>query len=191
MDLSSLLGTLMSSASVQGLVQASHTNSNAVQSVLGAALPSLISGAQAQSQDPATGFADALLSHSKADTSDLASFLGKVDLEDGGKIIGHLLGKDKDSQLTAISDKAGVSTKDASDILSAAAPLLMSLLGKESVSSATGNSSSAIGSVASSLLQNVDIGSILAGLLGGGNTAQPAAAKKASLLGKLLGKVLK
>ncbi len=191
MDLSSLLGTLMSSASVQGLGQASNTNSNAVQSVLGAALPSLISGAQAQSQDTATGFADALLSHSKDDTSDLASFLGKVDLEDGGKIISHLLGKDKDSQLTAISNTAGVAEKDTSNILSAAAPLLMSLLGKESVSSAADNSSSAIGSVASGLLQNVDVGSILAGILGGGNAAQPAAAKKTSLLGKLLGKLLK
>lgn len=191
MDISSLLGTLLSSDSVQSIGQASNTNNNSVQNVLAAALPSLISGAQVQSQDTSTGFADALLSHSKDDTSNIASFLGNVDLEDGGKIIAHLLGKDKDSQLQSISNTTGVAQKDTTNILSAVAPLLMSLLGKESVSSAADNSSSAISSVASSLLQNVDVTSILAGLLGGGTqTASNTNSNKLSFLGKLL-KLLK
>lgn len=149
----------------------------------------------AQSQDATTGFAEALLSHSKADTSNIAAFLNKVDLEDGGKIINHLLDADA---LTAISKKAGVSKKDTKNVLSAAAPLLMSLLGQQTVSSASASNASAIGAVASMLLQNVDMGSLLGGLLGvEGNTTssgkkkKPAANKKQtnvalSLLKKLL-----
>ena len=182
MDLSSLVGTLMSADSLQGVGKTSKTDTNTVQSVLGAALPSLLSSAQAQSQDTATGFAEALLSHSKADTSNIASFLGKVDVEDGGKIVNHLLDADT---LTAISKKAGVSKKDTKSVLSAAAPLLMSLLGQQTVSSASGSNASAIGAVASMLLQNADMGSLLGGLLGvesnttaSGKKKKPAAGKK-------------
>lgn len=182
MDISSLIGTLMSADSLQSVGKTSKTDSKSVQSVLGAALPGLLSSAQAQSGDEATGFAEALLSHSKADTSDIASFLGKVDMEDGGKIVNHLLSGDA---VADISRKAGVSKKDTTNILSAAAPLLMSLLGQQTVSSASDSNASAIGAVASALLQNADVGSLLGGLLGvesnttaSGKKKKPAAGKK-------------
>ena len=196
MDLSSLVGTLMSADSLQSVGKTSKTDSKTVQSILGAALPSLLSSAQTQSQDATTGFAEALLSHSKADTSNIVSFLNKVDMEDGGKIVNHLLDA---NALTAISKKAGVSKKDVTSVLSAAAPLLMSLLGQQTVSSASGSNASAIGAVASMLLQNADVGSLLGGLLGveGSTTAsgkkkKPAANKKqTSVALNLLKKLLK
>lgn len=189
MDISSLIGTLMSADSLQGMGKTSKTDSKSVQSVLGAALPGLLSSAQAQSQDEATGFAEALLSHSKADTSDIASFLGKVDMEDGGKIVNHLLSGDA---VADISRKAGVSKKDTTNILSAAAPLLMSLLGQQTVSSASGSNASAIGAMASTLLQNVDVGSLLGGLLGvGGNTTSSGKKKQTNVALNLLKKLLK
>ena len=195
MDISSLVGTLMSADSLQSVGKTSKTDSKTVQSVLGAALPSLLGSAQAQSQDASTGFAEALLSHSKADTSDIASFLNKVDMEDGGKIVNHLL--DADS-LSAIAKKAGVSKRDTASVLSTAAPLLMSLLGQQSVSSASASNASAIGAVTSMLLQNADVSSLLGGLLGvesnttsSGKKKKPAANKKQTdvalnLLKKLL-----
>ena len=178
MDISSLVGTLMSADSLQSVGKTSKTDSKTVQSVLGAALPSLLSSAQAQSQDTSTGFAEALLSHSKADTSNIASFLNKVDTDDGGKIVNHLLSSDA---VADISRKAGVSKKDATNILSTVAPLLMSLLGQQSVSSASASNASAIGSVASMLLQNVDMGNLLGGLLGvESNTASSGKKKPAN-----------
>ena len=167
MDISSLIGTMMSADSVQNIGKAAEADPKAVKNVLSAALPSLINGAKAQSEDTSTGFAEALLSHGKDDTSDLASFLGKVDLKDGGKIIGHLLGSASSDEIAEISRKAGASKKDTSNILSAAAPLLMSLLGKQASSSSSDSSASAVGSVASLLLKNVDVGSLLGNLLGG------------------------
>ena len=185
MDISSLVGTLMSADSVQNIGKATKTNKSAVTNVLAAALPSLLNGAKEQSADTSTGFADALLSHGKDDTSNLSSFLNKVDLDDGGKIIGHLLGSNANAQVNTISQNTGVSKKDTNNILSAAAPLLMSLLGQQAASNASAQqssasannnaaSSAAIGTAASLLLSNMDVSSLLSGLLGGGNSQAAA-----------------
>ena len=190
MDISSLIGTLMSADSLKNIGKATSTDSGKVKDVLAAALPSLINGAKTQCEDTSTGFVDALLSHGKDDTSDLSSFLSKVDLEDGGKIISHLLGSQSNSEISSVAKATGATTKDTSNILSAAAPLLMSLLGKQA--SAGNSDTSAVGSIASSLLQNADIGSILGGLVGGSSSQSASSgSNKLGLLGGILGKILK
>ena len=199
MDISSLIGTFMSSDALQNIGSAAQTDAKSAKDVLAAALPSLLSGAKAQSDDESTGFGEALLSHGKDDISDIASFLGKVDLEDGGKIIGHLFGNDSDNQIGTIAESAGVSKANTSNILSAAAPLLMSLLGQQASSSASDSSASALSSVASLFLKNADIGGILGGILGGGNNNSDeikiedanttTSAKPAGLISTLLGKL--
>ena len=167
MDISSILGTVLSSDSLQNISSASNADKKSVKNVLSAALPKLLEGMQAQNKDESTGFADALLSHGKKDTSDLSSFLGNVDLKDGGKIIAHLLGDNSDNEIKSIAKESGVSKKKTSNILSAAAPLIMSLLGQQASSSASDSSASAISSVVSLILENVDVGSILTSLLSG------------------------
>ena len=168
MDIKSLLGTIMSADALSNIGSAAGADKKDVKNVLTAALPSLLGGIQAQSDDETTGFGDALLSHGKADLSDLSGFLGKVDLEDGAKIIGHLFGKGKDEEISKIADEAGVTKAGATSILSAAAPLVMSLFGQHASSSADDSSNpSALASVVSLLLKNADIGSLLGGLLSG------------------------
>ncbi len=210
MDMNSLIKTLLSSDSVSGVSKATKASDSNVQSVLNAALPLLLNGAKAQSEDKNTSesFANALLSHGQKDTSNLSSFLKNVDLEDGAKIVKHLLG-DGDS-VKSIAKKSGVSTKEAGNILSAAAPLLMSLLGQQTTSKKNNNSAAAL-SVASALLQNVDVGDLLGNLLGGNtkkkSTSKKTTAKKsttkkstkkdddndtaAEVIGDILGKLLK
>ena len=194
MDISSLLGTIMSADTLSGISSATKADAKSVKNVLTAALPSLISGAQAQSADETTGFGDALLSHGKADTSDLASFLGNVDLKDGGKIIGHLLGGDSANQIASIAQSTGVNKKKTSNILSAAAPLLMSLLGQQASSQTSDSSASALSGIASLFLKDADIGSLLGGLLGGKDdeitiTDANAGSQSSGLFGGLLGKI--
>ena len=198
MDINSLLTTLLSSDSVSGVSKATKADDNEVQSVLNAALPLLLKGAKKQSEDKDTadGFAKALLSHGNKDTSNLSSFLKGVDLEDGAKIIGHLLGNDDDS-VKKIAKTSGVSAKKTGDILSAAAPLLMSLLGQESASKKSDGNVAL--ELAGALLKNVDVGDLLGDLLGGGSkkkTTKKASSKKkdndtAELIGDLLGSLLK
>ena len=202
MDINSLLGTLLSGDSVSGVGKVTKAKDEEVQSVLNAALPMLLKGAKKQSEDKDTAesFASALLSHGKKDTSNLSSFLKNVDLDDGSKIIGHLLGKDDDS-VKKIAKTSGVSAKKTGDILSAAAPLLMSLLGQESASKKSNNSTAL--EIAGALLKNVDVGDLIGDLLGGDDrkkatkkTTKKTSSKKkdndtAEIIGDILGSLLK
>ncbi len=189
MDINSLLGTLLSSDSVSGVSKATKADNNEVASVLNAALPLLLKGAKKQSEDKDTAesFATALLSHGKKDTSNLSSFLKNVDLDDGSKIIGHLLGKEDDS-VKKIAKSSGVSAKKTGDILSAAAPLLMSLLGQESASKKSDNNVAL--ELAGALLKNVDVGDLIGDLLGGDNKKKKSSKKKDNDAGEIIGDIL-
>lgn len=180
MDINSLVSTLLSSDSVKNVSKKTDTSASDVKNVLSAALPLLLNGAdsQAKSDDTAESFANALADHSKNDTSNLASFLGNVDLEDGAKIVGHLLGSKSDSSTNKIAKESGIDAEKVGAILSAAAPLLMSLLGQQTNEEKENDSSAAIGSLVGTLLSNVDVGSLVTGLLGGGSDSKETSSKK-------------
>ena len=167
MDLNALMGTLLSGDTVANMSQLTGASQQEVQSVLSSALPAMLNGAQQQANDQATAesFVNALAQHAQADTSDVNAFLQNVDVEDGAKIVGHLLGSQQQGTAQAAAEKAGITAGSSNLILSAAAPLLMSLLGQQTSGNQNNNASG--------------IGSLLGGLLGGGNGG--------SLLGSLLG----
>ncbi len=166
MDFKKLAGTLLSSDSINGLSNATGASAKDVTSVLTNALPTLLNGAkdQANGKDTTEGFVNALSQHAQVDTKDLSKFLGNVDMTDGGKIIAHLLGAGKNDTLSTIANQSGVSQNKTNAILSALAPLLMSLLGQQTQAE---ESNSPIGGLFGSLLDNVDMGNVLMGLLGG------------------------
>ncbi len=177
MDLNSMLQTMLSSDSIAKMGEKTGTSTDEVKSVLFSALPAMLSGVQGQasSQDTVAGFAGALDSHALDDTSDIAAFLSNVDLEDGKKIVGHLLGGDQAETTRAAANKAGLSTAATGSILGAAAPLLMSLLGQQATQA-----------VQAQPQQVPSGGGLLAGLLG---SAQQQAPAQTSGLGGLLGKL--
>ena len=174
MDLMSIMGALMGSPSTSGISQATGASTNDVTSILASALPSLLSGAnrQATQTSTATSFAKALSSHAQDDTSNLAAFYNNVDLNDGAKIIQHLFGNQTNSITKSVASQAGVTQKQALSVLSAAAPLLMSLIGKQTTAQ---TKTAQTTSLMSSLLSNVDLGSLAGSLLSGAistNTAK-------------------
>jgi len=192
MDINSLVNTLMSSDSLDGISQLTNTSNQETKSVLSAALPLLLSGAQAQSQNTATSgsFGNALFNHGQQNTSNLSSFIQGVDMNDGGKIIAHLLGLNTSNTLNQISTQTGVSNQSTGNILSAAAPLLMSLLGQQLGANTANATPSLLGNNATSLLGGMNMNSLLGGLLGGGTqqvVQQPVQQQKPSLLSTLLG----
>lgn len=163
MDISSIMGTLLSSESVNGVAEKTGSSKTDVMNVLSSSLPQLLSGANKQSTDAETaeGFASALNQHAASDTSSISSFLSKVDLTDGAKIVGHLLGNNSQSASSASSSNSG-------NILSAAAPLLMSLLGKQAQSSNNNSTSgSNVGGFMGNLLGKTDIAGLASSFLGG------------------------
>lgn len=166
MDLLKLAGTLLSSDSVDGLSERTGSSGNDVSSVLTKALPVLLEGAnsQAKGKSSSKGFAAALSDHAKDDTSNLSKFLGNVDMADGAKIITHLLGSGEDNTVSEIADDSGVDKANTAAILSAAAPLLLSLLGQQTEKE---DKKEAVGDLVGVLLDNVDVSSLVTGLLTG------------------------
>ncbi len=160
MDFSSILNTIMGSDSVSSLSNLTGTSEKDVSGVLSSVLPLFMNGAQGQATNAETAqsFANALASHGKDDFSDLSSFLGNVDLEDGGKIVEHLLGKEGAANAASnISAQSGVSAGSISSILSATAPLLMSMMGKQATAEAD------------AAPDGVDLNSLVGSLFGGGS----------------------
>lgn len=202
MDLSKIAGSLLSSDSLKGLSSITGASNGDIKNVLSSALPALLSGAteQAKNESTAAGFANALAQHAKDDTSNLADFLGKVDLADGAKIIGHLLGSGKEETVKKAAKASGVSEKKTGDILSAIAPMLLSLLGQQA--DEDDDKDSGVGNLVGALLDNVDVGSLLSGLIstdtssGNGKTGKkkPASSKKndaSGIIGGILSGLLK
>ena len=193
MDLSTLMGTILSSESLAGMSQKAEASEDEVRSVLGNALPLLLNGANAQATNASTAasFAGALQQHSASDISNLGSFLGNVDMDDGAKIIAHLLGANTASQTQYLSQQTGVSNATTSNILSTAAPLLMSLLGQQNNTQTYNNGAAGM---MSSLLGSGDMTSILGSLLGANaapvQTYTAPVQQKPSGLGGLLAKLL-
>lgn len=187
MDLSSLMNVFLSQQSQQGISTATGSSSSDVTSILASALPSLLAGASKQSQQTstATSFAKALASHAQDDTSNLSSFYNNVDLNDGAKIIQHLLGNKTNSTIKTVANQAGVTPNQAGSVLAAAAPLLLSLLGQQTTAqtktAATQKAKTAqTTNLMSSLLSNVDVGSLIGTMLGSGSAKKTATKTKKS-----------
>ena len=163
MDINKLAGVLLGSDSISGLSSLTKVEDKDVNSVLAEALPALLLGAnnQAKGKDTTDSFAEALADHAKADTKDVEGFFGNIDLEDGAKIIGHLLGTEKSDVTKKVAKKTGVSDDKTAMILSAAAPLLMSLLGQQA--DEDDNKSAGVEALIGALLENVDLVELLTG----------------------------
>ena len=176
MDFNSIFNAISGSDSVEQISSLTGTSQKDVSGILSQILPQLMSGAQGQAtnQETAASFANALTSHGQDDFSNLASFFGGVDLEDGGKIVEHLLGKDNAAATAeTLSQESGVSASSISSILSATAPLLMSMMGQQASNDAKDAD------------DGVDFTSLVGSLFGGGSDGKDATGGLGSLLSGL------
>lgn len=173
MDITTLMNAMLSNEGITGISQAANVPTNDVASILEQALPQLLQGAnkQAASKDTAASFVEALTSHAQDDTTDISKFLQGVDLADGAKIVQHLMGANASQ---SVAQASGVKKADANNVMSAAAPLLMSLLGQQTTGKAAKKQETT--SLVSSMLSNVDMSKIAKAALA---AAAAGAVKKA------------
>ncbi len=170
MDLGNLLGTLSDSGVMTALTGASGSDAGDVGKVLTAALPTLLDtlGSNAKDSKKSESLGKALSDHSKQSIKDVTEH---IDLEDGAKIISHILGSSGTDKIKkSVSEDTGISADSVGTILSAAAPVLMNLVGTETESKKKSSGDGFdLGDVVGGLLGSgsLDLGSLVGGLFGG------------------------
>lgn len=135
---------------ISGVAGQTQQSESKTQDVLTMALPVLMQAMKRNAATPegADGLMNAI-TNSKHDGSLLDNlgglFSGGVDdniLNDGSKILGHVLGSKQDNVTTALGVKSGMDASSVAQILKVAAPIIMSMLSKkasqDSVSSSSG-----------------------------------------------------
>ncbi|MEE4001504.1 DUF937 domain-containing protein [Tenacibaculum sp. FZY0031] len=168
-----LLNSDTGKAIISGVAGSTGQDTNKTSSVLTMALPVLMKAMQRNAATPqgAESLKSALNKHDGGILDNLGDlFNGGVNsdvLQDGGKILGHVLGSKQQGVEKVIGQKAGMDTSAVADILKTAAPILMGLLGKQSRQENINNAG--------------DLNGLLGGLLGG-NSAQ----KEQSFLEQIL-----
>lgn len=75
--------------------------------------------------------ARAIDNHKHDDVDNLESFVGKIDLNEGNKMLGHILGQDRNNVENKISSSSGLGSNQVQSLLSLLAPMLMGMLGQK------------------------------------------------------------
>ena len=171
-----LLKALLSEGALKALAKKTGLGPKQLKKLLPLAVPLLIKmlTKNASEKDGALSLLGALTQHTSKKS--MEEQIEEADTEDGGKIIGHILGKEKDQSLLTLSNQSGLSQQQVSSVLSGIAPALLSGL---SMAAGGGNS----GKV--DLSDGLDLGEVLV-LLSGGSAPKPQ--PKPNLLGSLFGK---
>lgn len=160
-----LLNSDLGKTIISGVSGQTNQPTNKTADVLTMAMPVLMAAMKRNAATPqgAEGLMGAL--NNKHDGSILDNlggfFSGGVDanvMNDGDKILGHVLGDKKQGVENIIGQKSGMDSNSVAQILQVAAPILMGLLGKQTREN---NVSSAN-----------DLGGMLGGLLGGSSATQ-------------------
>ncbi|CAM1366886.1 conserved hypothetical protein [Tenacibaculum litopenaei] len=160
-----LLNSDLGKTIISGVAGSTGQDTNKTSNVLTMALPVLMKAMERNASTPqgAEGLMGALSNkHDGSILDDLGGlFSGGVNadvLQDGSKILGHVLGSKQGGVEQVIGQKAGMDAGAVGDILKTAAPILMGVLGKQSRANGVSN--------------QADISGLLGGLLGGNSNAK-------------------
>jgi hypothetical protein len=151
------LGQMM----IQGASSHLGQDSNKTQSALSAAIPMLMGALKKNASNPegADGLMKALQSkHDGGILDSITDIFGggnvnDVVVEDGDKILGHVLGEKKETVAKALGAQSGLDLSSAMSILKMAAPMVMGMLGKQTREKQVSNPT--------------DLTNIIGGMLGG------------------------
>ena len=139
MDLMELLQGQVGQTLLEGMSSRTGQDPSTTQSALQAAIPMLMGALKKNASDPekASGLMDALMNRHNGGLLDQITDIfggGSVNedvVEDGDKILGHVLGEKKEVVAAALSKQANVDTSSAMEILKMAAPVVMNMIGKK------------------------------------------------------------
>lgn len=170
MDIKDVMEMAIKAGAVEQVGKMMGVSDKEASSAIAEILPVLIQGMQGQAKgkDTKDSFIKALNDHGKDDTSDIGKFIKNIDLDDGAKIVNHLLGsKEKEEVAAKAGKKSGLDAGTVIKIMAVVAPILMTQMGKKANNEAKQSSSGDMGGIVGSLLDNVDVGDVIkiAGIL--------------------------
>jgi len=124
---------------MDGISSQLGTDKSKAQSALSSAIPMLMGALKRNASDPskASGLFEALMSKHDGSILEQAAdifgggFVNEEVVEDGDKILGHVLGEKKETIALALSKKHGLDMNSAMNLLKMAAPVVMGMLGKQ------------------------------------------------------------
>jgi hypothetical protein len=167
-----LLNSDLGKQIISGVSGQVGTSEGQTSSVLASVLPGLVGGMMNNAQTPEGqgGLLGALLGgkHDGGILDNLSGFItGSNHDEEGGKILGHVLGDNHGAVASQVSQQTGVGSDQVAMIMKIAAPILMGYLAKKAMGGGLTNNAAQSGG---------GLTDILGGLLGGGQQAASAAA---------------
>ena len=167
-----LMGSMTNDSSLNALAGKTGLSGKSLNKLLTAAIPILLKflTKNACSTNGAQSLLAALGNHK--DTRSMAQQIEEADAEDGGKILGHIFGTEKDTIVNSLAKESELDSDQVNNALSNMAPALMSGL------SAATTSASQV-----DLSNGLDLTDLM-GMFGG---AAPEASAPAGLLGGLFG----
>ncbi|MGB1308507.1 MAG: DUF937 domain-containing protein [Oceanihabitans sp.] len=158
-----LLNSDLGKTIISGVAGSTGQDENKTSGLLTMALPVLMQAMKRNAATPegAEGLMGALKNkHNGSILDDLGGlFSGGVNDEvvnDGSKILGHVLGNKQQGVEKVLSEKSGMDSSSVGNILKVAAPILMGVLGKQTQQNNVSSPS--------------DLGGLLGGLLGGNDS---------------------
>jgi hypothetical protein len=156
--LSILLKSLLSSGTLNALAKKTGLNAKQLKKLLPLAVPLLLKmlTKNASGTEGAASLLSALTQHTSKET--MEQQIAKADTKDGEKIIGHILGAGKESDIISLSNQTGLSQQQVSGVLSGIAPALLSGL---SAATSTGSTAGKV-----DLSDGLDLSDVMA-MLGG------------------------
>ena len=123
--LETLLTSMTSSSSLDSMSRRTGGSNDQMAALITAALPILLRAmtANASTQSGAASLNEALGQHTG--TGSVAEQFATADMDDGAKILQHILGRNSSSVMNGLSSQSGLSNDQVGSALSALAPVLL------------------------------------------------------------------
>lgn len=187
-----LISTLASNDSVNSVAKKTGLSTKLVYKLIMTALPILIRymTKNVGSQNGALSLLNALTQHNT--TRAMSEQIDDVDEEDGDKIIGHILGDDKDLVVKSLAAETGAKNEEVTKTLGSIAPALLSGLAAATMLAAKNKKKPAAqpltaAPAAAAVDNTLDLGDLLTMFAGQNAVQQPQTNAMQGLLGSLLG----
>ena len=158
MDMETIMKMMLQSGALEQVSGMLGVDGKSAKSAMEYVMPMLLQGMQGQmkNEDTKYGFLQALNDHSKQDTRDLRKAVKDADVNDGAKIVKHLLGAQEEEVAAKAKKKSGLDTKTVLKLMAILAPILMSKMGQTAKTQTAKSSSGDMLSVVGGLLDGVD-----------------------------------